>query len=205
MNFEDYIEMTNNQVNESSLNRVLKAWMKYDTGTITAFRDSEDCGDGDTITKSEKRRRNGELKQILRGMGFGIAKVKGVWFEGDVEVSEESFFVVDINNKGNLKSKLIELGTHYEQDAITFAKASGYYFAISTNTCKNAWPGSGKIGVEVKLGSPKFGRSGINGFSKVNNRAFVFENYRLITKCGSLPEYRSMKATYEKYLNGEKL
>lgn len=192
------------RANESSLSRVRKVWTEHDTGTITAFRDIEDCGDGDTIPKTEKKSRNRDLKSILLGMGYGVTKVKGSWAENGVEQNEASFFVVDINDKGSLKKDLIKLGTKYEQDAITYADAGSDYYAIGTNTCPDSWPGFGTIGKSEKLGVPKFGKTGINGYSKVNNRAFVFEGFQQekLTDKG-VGEWRSIQHHYKKYLESE--
>jgi len=197
MKLKEYMD-----ISESSLNRVRKAWTDYDTGTITSFRDFEDCGEGAKISKKDKKLRNYDLRAILLSMGYGVTKVKGSWFEnGNIEVSEESFFVVDIKNKGNLKKDLITLGGKYDQDSITYAKAGDAFYAISTNTCPRSWPGNGKIGVETKLGSPIFGKSGINGFSRVNNRSFVFEGFQMdkLTDYG-LTEWRGITAIYHKYM-----
>ena len=49
------------------------------------------------------------------------------------------------------------------------------YYLISTNECEEGYPGVGKIGVEVKLGKPIFGKDG-EFHSKVNGRPFVFED-----------------------------
>jgi len=187
MKFIDYI-------NESSLSRVQKAWMEFDTGTITAFRSYHDCGNGDIITKKENLDRNSILKSKLLKRGYGITKIKGSWLENNlIERGEISFFVVDIKNTGSLKNDLIELGDLFEQDAITFSKKLDDYYAISTNKCKESWPGFGVIGKESKLGKPKFGKTGINGFSRVGNRAFVFESNTIDTKMNHYPtEIRSI-------------
>jgi hypothetical protein len=160
---------------------VREAWSTHDTGTITAYRDFAECGDGERYTSKQKNVMNRFLKSKLLKRGYGVTKVKGSWFEnGDTEVNEASFFVVDLKDSGNLKSDLIALGTEFDQDAITFAEVGGDFYAVSTNECEESWPGFGKIGKEEKLGSPKFGKTGINGFSRVNNRAFVFEGYKVV-------------------------
>lgn len=165
-------------LNESSLSRVREAWVEHDTGTITAFRDARECNNGEKYTNKQKKDMNAILKSKLLKRGYGVTKVKGSWYEsGDKLVNEDSYFVVDLKDGGNLKKDLIALGKEFEQDAITYAKKGEDYYAISTNECVDAWPGFGKVGKEQKLGSPKFGKTGINGFSQVNNRAFVFEDF----------------------------
>ena len=183
-----------NYLNESSLSRVQKAYFEHATGTITAFRDAHDCGEGDKIAMKENKIRNSILHSKLLKRGYGVTKVKGSWLEnGSVEVGEMSWFVVDLKDSGQLKKDLIILGEQFEQDAITFSEKNGEYYAISSNTCKKAWPGFGKIGIEQKLGKPKFGKTGVDGFSRVNGRAFVFENNEIITKMDYYPtEIRSI-------------
>lgn len=185
MNIDDII-------NESSLSRIMEMWKLHATGTITAFRGSFDCGDGEKITMSANKGRNSVLKSSLLGSGFGVTKVKGSWIEnGSKEVGEESFFVVDLKDSGMLKKILRQLGEKFEQDAITYADKESEYSAIGTNRCPNSWPGYGKSEV---LGKPIFGRTGINGFSRVNGRAFVFEGAgEIITKLDYFPsEIRSI-------------
>ncbi len=184
----------NKYINESSLSRVQKSWYQHDTGTITAFRNAHDCNDGNIITKKENKDRNGILKSKLLKLGYGITSVKGSWLENnEIEKGEMSFFVVDIKNSNNLKRDLITLGEQFEQDAITYAMKGDDYYAISTNKCKKAWPGFGIIGKESKLGIPKFGKTGVNGFSRVGGRAFVFENTTITTKLDFHPtEIRSI-------------
>ena len=103
--------------------------------------------------------------------------------------------MVDLKDTGKLKKDLIELGKMFEQDSITFAKANGDYYLISTNKCPEGYPGEGKIGVEVKLGKPQFGKANKDTekfFSKIRGRGFVFK---------SLGE---SLITFEKLSNNEK-
>ena len=102
----------NNYINESSLSRLRQHMLEHDTGTITAFRDAEDCGNGPNITKKQNKARNKILLANLRKEGYSVTKVKGGYIENygtkdAKEVGEEVFFVVDINDKGNLKNKLM--------------------------------------------------------------------------------------------------
>jgi len=66
---------------ESSLSRIQKYWIEYDTGTITAFRGAEECGLGATITKKQNKGRNGILQSKLLNRGYGVTRIKGSWFE----------------------------------------------------------------------------------------------------------------------------
>jgi len=177
-------------LSESSLSRVQRQWSEHDTGTITAFRDNKDCGTGEKYTTKSKKARNAVLKAKLLKRGFGVTKVQGSWYEsGDKLVNEESFFVTDLKNTGKLKKELIVLGIEFEQDAITYADKGGDYYAISTNECGDAWPGFGKLRKSAKLGKPVFGKSGLDGFSKVNGRAFVFKESTILTKLDHSPTH----------------
>jgi len=149
----------------SSLSRLQSHSSKFDTGTISAFRDN--------YKLKQNLVRNKKLKLELESAGFGVTTIKGVGQEDGKAVEEWSFFVADYKKKGNLKEALIELGVKYEQDSITFAQAGkNPYYLISTN--KNpAGTGGGKIGVEIKLGRPNFGKDG-EFFSKIRGRPFLF-------------------------------
>ena len=187
MGFKKYLR-------ESGLGRVHQFWSEHDTGTITGFRNTEDCGEGKKISTSTNKNRNSVLKSLLLSKGYGVTKIKGSWLEnGQKEIGEESFYVVDLKDHGTLKRDLISFGNRFDQDAITYAKKGSDYYAISTNECPKSWPGFGVVGKESVLGHPIFGKTGINGFSRVGGRAFVFESFDLITKFDYYPtEIRSI-------------
>lgn len=169
--FEDYLE-------ESSLSRVYKHYKEHDTGTISAFRYAKECGEGDAYSLPENKERNALLKAKLLKLGYGVVPIKGVYIENynsdnAKEVAEESFLVVDIQDKGDLERSLKRLGSEFEQDSVTFSKSSGEYFIIGTSkTCPNAYPSYGE---RIVLGSPLFGSDGVF-HSKVKGRPFVFKS-----------------------------
>lgn len=165
-------------MNESSLSRIWKHVTEHESGTITAFRYASDCGEGEKYTLSENKDRNVKLKSKLKSMGYGITAVNGYYVENygsssARKVKEESFVVIDLNDKGTLKADLVKLGTHFEQDSITWSKPNGDYYLISTNTCPKGHPGKGTIGVMSKLGKSLFGADG-EFHSTINGRPFVF-------------------------------
>ncbi len=195
-----------NQLKESSLSRIWKHYTEHDSGTISACRGRKDCGEGKKYTKSENKERTICLKAYLLDSGYGITKVVGGYIEGyksknPMEVTEESFFVVDLKDKGKLKKDLMEIAEKYEQDSITFSKSEGEYSLISTNTCKNGYPGKGKIGVKEKTGEPVFGEAG-EFFSKIRGRPFVFKKLMSedidTIRDFSIAEIRSIKHFAEK-------
>jgi uncharacterized protein (DUF927 family) len=158
-------------LNESSLSRIKQHISEHDSGIITAFRNQEDCGKGDDITRSENLKRNKSLKSSLSK--YGVTFVQGAWLEnGDTEVKENSFFVVDLKDSGSLKKDLIKLGEKWEQDAIIFIEQGGEKIhLIGTNDCPDAYPGKGKVDM---LGSVKYGK-GDEIMTKIRGRPFIFK------------------------------
>jgi len=169
-------------LDESSLSRIWKHAKDHSVGTITAYRAAKECGNGEAYTKAQNKSRNVVLSAKLLKLGYSITRVKGTYIENfgssnEKPVSEESFLVVDVKDKGTLMRDLIKLGEQFEQDSITFSeKGDGNYFLISTNRCEDAYPGFGEVGKKKKLGKSMFGKSG-EFHSKVNGRPFVFEDF----------------------------
>lgn len=164
-------------LNESSLTRVWKQAQKYDTGTISAYRDAKDCNEGEPYTKKDKEKRSVILKSKLIKLGYGITTVKGTYIENfktknAIKVKEKAFLVIDIKGSGNLWRDLTKLGLEFEQDSVTYSKPSGEYVIIGTNKCPKGYPGFKKV---IKLGKSMFGKKG-EFYSKVNGRPFVFES-----------------------------
>jgi len=168
----------------SLLSNVYKQTLGHATGTITAYRTATACNTGTVYTKKQNQDRNDILAAKLLRKGYGITKVKCRFTENyggknTKEVKADVFLVVDLENKGRLRENLIELGTLFEQDSITFSEATGTskgrasYLLIATNNCPEGYP-KGGIGKAEKLGTPMFSESG-ELFSIVNGRPFVFE------------------------------
>ena len=166
-----------NFLTESSLSRLYDHNQKHDCGIITAFRYARECGTGIPYTKTENLKRNSSLLGDLRSKGYGVTAVKGAYIENygskDArEVQENSFFVVDIKDSGNLRTMLRTYGTLYEQDSILFLPKGGKSGElIGTNTCPNGYPGFTK---SVHLKNPVFGQNG-QFMTKVNGRPFILK------------------------------
>lgn len=178
-------------INESSLSRIWKHVTKHDSGTISAFRGFENCGDGNVISKKTNKQNNAALKGKLLTMGYGVTKVVGTYIENykspnAKKVKEESFIVVDLKDSKKLKKDLIKLGKYFNQDSITYSKPSGEYYLISTNKCPDGYPGHGTIGKTIKLGKPFFGKEGVF-HSTINGRPFVFET--VLTELSTIGNY----------------
>ena len=181
MKFEEYI-------NESSLSRIWKHSKNHDSGTISAFRYAKNCGEGDVYTTKQNKDRNAILKAKLLTKGYSVTSIKGSYTENygsdnEIDVNEESFFIVDINDTDELKKDLIKFGEMFEQDSITYANKKGDYYLIGTNKCPNSHPGYKK---EVKEGKSIYGEKG-KFFSKIGGRPFVFKN--IDSKTNVLKEY----------------
>jgi hypothetical protein len=179
-----------NHLNESSLGRIWSHNEKHDCGAITAFRKYNNCGYDDNgdpcdpndipveLTKAENTKRNLALAADLKRLGYGITKVIGNYPEGGGSVKEVSYFVVDINDTGNLKQDLQKLGKKYDQDSVLFIpkgtiQGESKAYLIGTNTCCNNWLGFGRTEVfnkgKIGYGSPIY-------TTYVNGRPFIFES-----------------------------
>jgi len=160
---------------ESSISRIHEHLAKHDCGFITAWRSARDCNQGTPYTREEKGALNRKLYAILRTKGYGVTKVKGSYVEdygSDTakEVGEESFFVVDLQDSGNLKEDLVALGGAFEQDSILFSNRGGSDVTlVGTSDCENAYPGKGE---EVVQGSIAGDFSQF--FSRIGSRPFSF-------------------------------
>ena len=165
----------NQFINESGLSRVYRLTQKHDYGTITAFRYAPECGTGEPYTYQQNQQRNKSLLAKLRFAGYGVTAIKGSYIENygspDArEVGENSFLVVDAQDKGNLRATLLKLGEEFEQDSIIYGEAGGPGVLIGTNNCPGGYPG---YHVEAPQGGAIFGKSG-EFMSRVKGRPFVF-------------------------------
>lgn len=176
-------EELSKKLNESSLSRIWAQTKKHDFGTITAFRSARDCGKGEKYTKAENLKRNTSLVAKLRSRGYGVTKIKGSYIENfgspnAKEVGENSFFVVDLKDSGNLKKDLMSFGEEFEQDSIIFGKADQAGILIGTNKCPEGYPGYHR---EVSQGGAIFAKTG-QFMSRVRGRPFIFAENLDITE-----------------------
>lgn len=164
MTLSDYAKRKK-MIVEKGLSRLFQHYSEHDTGTISAFRSER--------TSSENKKLSKELKAKLLALGLSVTPIQGVFIENyksdnEVEVKEDSYFVVDIQDNGNLELELTKLGQAYDQDSVTYSKKGGEYYLIGTK--EGSYPG---IGTKEKLGSPMFSQTG-EFMSRVNGRPFVF-------------------------------
>lgn len=175
-----YKKIVENVLKESSLSRLWEHNTKHDCGGITAFRKGPDCGKGEEYTKKENKQRNMSLVTKLKRMGYGITKVKGVYPEGGKPTTENSYFVVDIKDSGDLRKDLVALGKEFEQDSILFVpkgavEGDAKALLVGTNTCPN---NDLKTGKTMEFEKGVFGKSSPFYTSYVNGRPFIFEDVR---------------------------
>ena len=175
-------------LNESSLSRLHKHISEHDTAIITAFRndptDASDCS-GEASAPSDERdalqinkERNRELKAALLRKGYGVTRVDGSYIEdfGDVdkqkEVSEESFFVVNLKDAADFNSTVAELGKMFCQDSVLIIPQGGSdAYLLGTN---NSWPG---LGVKEPVGGFTGGKEA-EFMSRVRKRPFIFKEVK---------------------------
>lgn len=116
-----------NIINESSLSRFVRQGAAHDSGVITAFRTTyatiKKSGKKNNISP-ENRARNVRLKKALLDLGYSVTNINGYYAEvGNRPGIEESFFVVDLNDTGELLDDLMRLGKEFEQQTILYADA----------------------------------------------------------------------------------
>ena len=162
---------------ESSLSRLWRHNEKHDCGAMTAFRTAADCGEGEKYTKADNKKRNKSLLAKIKSKGYGATTLKGKYPEGGKEAKEISYFIVDLEDGGNLEKDMKKFGEEFEQDSILYVPKGAIQnkskaHLIGTNHCKNNWLGyhrkeifnKGKMGYDSPIYT-----------SYVNGRPFIFE------------------------------
>lgn len=178
-------EQVRMSLNETSLNRVIGYISGYgensepkDIAMLTAYRGMyanptqntfegmPQCpkelrkSEGDYYTRTENRQRNRELKAVLIELGYGVTKVNGNYIEnykseGEMERGEETFFVVNLNNKPNFFEDIRKLSEYYNQDSFLY-KGKDNEDAILFGTNNSSFPGycktfnTGKLHIGVE-------------------------------------------------------
>ena len=182
---KDIFENWNNFLNESGLSRVHQHINAHDTAVITAFRNDPSSDEGcykaappaeqeESPLKANKAR-NKNLKAVLLKMGYGVTRVDGSYIENfdDVdnrkEVSEESFFVVNLKDDPDFNNNINRLGQMFCQDSVLLIPQGGdAAFLLGTN---ETWPG---LGEKEPVGRFEGGKEA-EFMSRVKGRPFVFK------------------------------
>ena len=167
-----------NYLNEmSSLSRVWRHMEKYDAAFISAERDNPqeqtNCMEASS-PQHKNRLRTRDLKAALLGRGYGVTAVSGNYIEHfetpqAVEVAENSFFVVNLENSQTFMQELERLGEYFCQDSVLLVPVDENAYLLGTNN--NDFPG---YGLSVVIGRPVFGAEG-EFMTRVNDRPLVFK------------------------------
>ena len=201
-------------LNESSLSRLYRHMMNYDTAIITAFRndpsDELKCTDvsevgaveGENTTQQTNKRRNRVLKATLLSLKYGVTRVDGSYIEdfetpAAYEVAEESFFVVNLQDDPGFIDQISNLGEKFCQDAVLIVPrgAEGAYLFGTNNS---EFPGHGQ---RIEAGDLSFGREK-EFMTKVGNRPMAFTEELETYKDLSRLERMAAKAMAKKVLQG---
>ena len=150
---EEVIGIWRKFISESSLSRVHKHMEERETAVITAFRgdiqDFSKCTERSDTPGEEDTNlsRNRDLKAALLSLGYGVTKAKGSYIENfntpeAFEVSEDSMFVVNLEEDSSFVNSITTLGEKYCQDSVLIIPkgAKGAYL-IGTNNSE--FPGYG--------------------------------------------------------------
>lgn len=194
---------------ESSWSRIV-GWMdKHDIAIITAFRSElKDIHDvkktdipdgmkiGDKFSLQLNRQRNAKLKSELMARGYGVTKIDGNYIEGvggkDLkEVTEESFFVVNLNDDSDFRSEIFILSERYNQDSFLY-KPMGDDHAYVVGTNDNAYPGYGEdddLGTLTSLPSKFMSRIKLACLAFVNKNAWIVKNKREDLKKAEMDDF----------------
>lgn len=161
---------------ESSITRIMQHMINHDTALMSGFRETDDCDVGELYSLKDNKKRNKSMKAKLITMGYSTTNVKGVWVQNfgktsSKELDEDSFFVVDYKDKGNLRKDIIKIGQEFQQDSVLFINKDGGSELIGTNKCPDAWPGYGKV---QKYPTKVFGNSESEFLTKKKGKPFYF-------------------------------
>ena len=201
-------------LNESSLSRLYRHMMNYETAIITAFRndpsDESKCADvsevgaieGENTAHQTNKRRNRVLKATLLSLGYGVTRVDGSYIEDfdtpvAYEVAEESFFVVNLQDSLGFVDQISLLGEKFCQDAVLIVpRAAEGAYLFGTNNSE--FPGHGQ---RIEAGDLSFGREK-EFMTKVGNRPMAFTEELETYKDLSRLERMAAKAMAKKVLQG---
>ena len=170
---------------ESGLSRVLQHIEAHDCAILTAFRndpkDMSKCAKGSVDDNDQKdntralnKRRNRDLKAMLLGFDYGVTAVDGSYIENfeqpdQIEVKEDSFFVVNLNDDPDFVRNVQEMAEKFCQDSVIIIPQGGKA-AYLYGTNESDYPGYGE---KVEVGDLKMGKEA-EFMTRVNKRPFTF-------------------------------
>lgn len=193
------------QINSSSMSRIVSYLERFDCGTISAYRGYEGPIIQQLGTEEFERQLNADphafdqykvkqvvnkknsqlLKQKLLSLGYGVIAIYGVYKEigSPTESKESSWFVFDYKQKGTLKKHLLYLGNQFEQDSITYADAGTDFDLYNTSPFSrepNKPLHKAKGNKQYRFNSYSIGslpNSEQQFFSRLGNKPFYWKDY----------------------------
>ncbi len=165
---------------KESMSRVHQHITKHDSALLTAHRadplDMSACLEDAVEPGASNKERYRELKAVLLDLGYGVRKVKGSFIENygnlekQVEVKEDSLFVVNLKDDPAFVEQIIKFGKRYCQDAVLIIPQGGdsTYLYGTNNT---DFPG---LDNSVEVGS-FIGGEEAEFMTRVRNRPFTFK------------------------------
>lgn len=165
---------------ESGLSRFLTYDNEQDCAFISAFRVARDCGKGKRYTKRENLQRGSNLLAKLMTKGYGVASVLGRFRERGQDTSEKTFFAVNLNDDEDFVEHIIELGKHFEQDAVMFLPVGAFHgnsgaYYYRTNQCEDNFMRQMGWGIKHFLGPVRFGREVSDFLIRISHKNFYFD------------------------------
>ena len=136
-------------VNESSITRLMRHNEEHDCVCMTAYRsnrEKDDSGVHKRKARVSNQKANAALGAVLRRYGYNVTKVVGKYPEedGQADVKENSWFVVNVNDDSDFVDVCADLAEADEQDSIlvmpkgSFSSGKGCYL-YGTNP-NGSWP-----------------------------------------------------------------
>lgn len=152
------------KIEAAGLSHIYKYTQEHDTGTISAFRPE--------YSRQENLTRSSILAGLLRKRGYTTIQVQGIYqYEYGSTGKESSFFVVDRHDSGKLFKSLLELGSKFEQESISYADMGQDFALYATNS-------QYKLGTKMAtFKGKKFGENGVS-YSTIRGRPFAWDNYK---------------------------
>jgi len=193
-------------LNESSLSRVYQHIVAHDAAVISASRndifDREKCTEK-AMTSEEgdsNMLRTRDLKATLLSLGYGVTKMRGSYIEdfdtpSAVEVAEDSLFVVNLSDRSNFFTSLLELGEKFCQDSVLLIPRGGQD-AFLHGTNHSEFPGYDN---KVVVGNLKLGEDA-EFMTRTQGRPFTFTESLETYKTLSRNERMAVKSIAKKIL-----
>ena len=169
--FDEYLRDAR-PLHESSLSRVYRQNLTHDCGALTAFRSS--------FSHDENRARNRSLLAKLMAKRYSVTSIYGRYPETlpngqERSVKEESFFVVDIQQTGQLEADLKSLGELFDQDSVLIIPKGAVEHKAQAYLVGTNHTGFVGYGQTLPFERGRFGYGSPIYTSYVNGRPFIFE------------------------------